>query len=79
MKQIVLSIALVGGLLSGCNSVKTEKDLNPKPNILFLLADDMGYGELGCYGQETIKTPVLDDLALQGMRFTDFYAGNAAC
>ena len=49
------------------------------PNIIFILADDMGYGELGCYGQETIKTPVLDNLAKQGIRFTDFYAGNAVC
>jgi arylsulfatase A-like enzyme len=49
------------------------------PNILLLLADDMGYGELGCYGQEKIQTPFLDSLAKQGMRFTDFYAGNAVC
>ena len=49
------------------------------PNIVILLADDLGYGELGCYGQEWIKTPHLDQLAKQGMRFTDFYAGNAVC
>ena len=47
------------------------------PNILFLLADDLGYGELGCYGQKVIQTPVLDKLASQGMRFTQFYAGNS--
>ena len=50
-----------------------------KPNILFLLADDMGYGEPGCYGQEIIRTPVIDNLAENGMRFTDFYAGNTVC
>ena len=50
-----------------------------KPNIIFLLADDMGYGELGSYGQKEIKTPFLDSLAAQGMRFTDFYAGTAVC
>ena len=50
-----------------------------KPNIVFLLADDMGYGELGSYGQKEIKTPFLDSLATQGMRFTDFYAGTAVC
>ncbi len=49
------------------------------PNILFLLADDMGYGELGCYGQEVIQTPVLDGLAKKGMRFTDFYGGTSVC
>jgi len=57
-----------------------QQTSNPEEtNILFLLADDLGYGELGSYGQETIKTPVLDDLAKQGMRFTYFYSGNAVC
>lgn len=50
-----------------------------KPNILILLADDMGYGELGCYGQEIIKTPTIDSLAEKGVRFTDFYAGTSVC
>ena len=50
-----------------------------KPNILLLLADDLGYGELGCYGQKIVRTPTIDRLANQGMRFTDFYAGNAVC
>ena len=49
------------------------------PNILLLVADDLGYGELGAYGQEVIETPTLDRLASQGLRFTDFYAGNAVC
>lgn len=56
-----------------------EKYTGKKPNIIFLLADDMGYGELGCYGQKEIKTPFLDSLASKGMRFTDFYAGTAVC
>ena len=50
-----------------------------KPNIIFIMADDLGYGDLGCYGQTKIKTPELDKLAKQGMRFTDFYAGTAVC
>jgi arylsulfatase A-like enzyme len=45
------------------------------PNILFILADDLGYGDLGCYGNKVIRTPVIDGLAAQGMRFTDCYAG----
>src|SRR6516165_8886252 len=49
------------------------------PNIVFILADDLGYGELGCYGQKKIKTPRLDRLAAEGMRFTQHYAGNAVC
>lgn len=50
-----------------------------KPNIVFLLADDLGYGELGSYGQKVIETPFLDKVANEGMRFTDFYAGTAVC
>src|SRR6516225_7402882 len=50
-----------------------------KPNIIFILADDLGYGDLGCYGQTKIKTPNLDKLAAEGMRFTDFYAGSTVC
>ena len=59
-------------------SSKKEADV-VKPNIVLLLADDLGYGELGSYGQQMIKTPVLDSLANRGMLFTDFYAGNAVC
>jgi len=51
----------------------------PKPNIVFILADDLGYGELGSYGQTQIETPHLDRLAAEGMRFTQFYAGSTVC
>jgi uncharacterized sulfatase len=50
-----------------------------KPNIIFLLADDLGYGDLGCYGQKRIKTPNIDRMADQGMRFTDAYSGAPVC
>ncbi|MFO0824524.1 MAG: arylsulfatase [Gemmataceae bacterium] len=49
------------------------------PNIVFILADDLGTHELGCYGQKQIKTPNIDKLAENGMKFTHFYAGNAVC
>jgi arylsulfatase A len=49
------------------------------PNIVFILADDLGYGDLGCYGQEKIRTPRIDRLAAEGMRLTRHYAGNAVC
>lgn len=49
------------------------------PNIIFILADDLGWGDLGCYGQEQVRTPNLDRLAAQGMRFTHAYAGGAVC
>jgi len=51
----------------------------PKPNIVFILADDLGYGDLGCYGQQKIRTPNLDRMAAEGMRFTQFYAGCPVC
>jgi arylsulfatase A-like enzyme len=50
-----------------------------KPNVVFILADDLGYGDLGCYGQEKIKTPNVDRLAREGMRFTQCYAGSTVC
>ena len=50
-----------------------------KPNIIFILADDLGYGDVGCYGQKTIKTPSLDRMAREGMRFTQCYAGSTVC
>jgi arylsulfatase A-like enzyme len=50
-----------------------------KPNIVLVIADDLGYGDLGCYGQKTIKTPVLDKLAAGGVRFTQHYSGSTVC
>ena len=49
------------------------------PNIVFILADDLGYGDLGCYGQKRIKTPNIDRMAAEGIRFTDAYAGSTVC
>lgn len=48
-----------------------------KPNIIYILADDLGYGDLGCYGQQRIETPNIDRLAREGMRFTNHYSGQA--
>ncbi len=50
-----------------------------KPNIIYIMADDLGYGEVGCYGQEKIKTPRIDRLATEGTRFTQYYAGCTVC
>src|SRR5437660_1411036 len=50
-----------------------------RPNIVFILADDLGYGDLGCYGQKEIRTPSLDRLAAEGVRFTQCYAGDTVC
>jgi arylsulfatase A-like enzyme len=51
----------------------------PRPNIVFLLADDMGYGDVGCYGQAKIKTPHIDRMAVDGIRFTQAYGGCTVC
>lgn len=50
-----------------------------RPNMIFIMADDLGYGDLGCYGQQLIQTPNIDRLAAEGMRFTDYYAGSTVC
>ena len=50
-----------------------------RPNVVFIIADDLGYAELGCYGQEKIRTPHIDRMAAEGMRLTDHYCGNPVC
>ena len=49
------------------------------PNIIYIMVDDLGYGDPGCYGQKVIRTPHIDRLARDGMRFTDHYAGHTVC
>ncbi|MCC9656566.1 arylsulfatase [Rhodopirellula sp. JC737] len=65
------------------SSVVVSNPLNAQettpPNIVLIVADDLGYGELGCYGQEKIRTPRLDQLAAEGIKLTNFYSGNAVC
>ena len=70
----LFAVLLLG---SGCAGNKEEK--TEQPNIVFIMADDLGYGELGCYGQEKIQTPNIDRLAAQGMKFTNFYSGAPVC
>ena len=59
--------------------VATTKTQQQRPNIIYILADDLGYGDLGCYGQEKIETPNIDALAKNGMRFTQHYSGSPVC
>ncbi len=56
-----------------------EESKPRSPNIIFILADDLGYGDLGCYGQKQIQTPNIDKLAKEGLRFTQCYAGSTVC
>lgn len=72
-------IALAVSLVVGTGSAAQNAAGGKKPNIIFILADDLGYGDLGCYGQQKIKTPHLDRMAREGKRFTQFYAGSTVC
>src|SRR5512139_2875187 len=78
-------LLLVGATAPGPNAGAARdasfQDLTPavRPNIVFVLADDLGWGELGAYGQKKIRTPSIDRLSAEGMRFTRHYAGNAVC
>lgn len=66
--------------LSSSDSASEPFEFGGKsPNIILIVADDLGYGDLGCYGQESIKTPNIDALATDGMKFTNFYAGSTVC
>jgi len=68
-----------GALVAGCHVGGRRGAAVDRPNIIFILADDLGYGDLGCYGQQTIQTPNLDRMAAEGMIFTDHYAGSTVC
>lgn len=71
---LALAAALLLNAITAVAAVADEK-----PNIVFIFADDLGYNHLSSYGAPKIKTPVLDELAAEGMRFTDFYAGASVC
>src|SRR5687768_6523793 len=73
---------LLAGLAIALITVDLERLLaaeSAKLNVVFILADDLGWGELGCYGQQKIPTPNIDRLAAQGMRFTQHYSGAPVC
>ena len=67
------ALLTAGGALAGC----AQKQEAPQPNVVFILADDLGWGDLGCYGQQLIETPNIDALARAGVRFTQCYSGTA--
>ncbi|MBH54572.1 MAG: arylsulfatase [Opitutaceae bacterium] len=78
--RILLLLYLILSLfaMAGCSSPSSRKSERP-PNIIYILADDMGYGDLGCWGQQRFDTPHIDALASGGMRFTQHYSGSTVC
>tara|TARA_B100000900_G_scaffold261158_1_gene222608 strand:- start:1738 stop:3249 length:1512 start_codon:yes stop_codon:yes gene_type:complete len=66
-------------LISVVTILQIQPVYSEKPNIVYILADDLGYNELGCYGQDTIETPNIDALAANGIRFTQHYSGSPVC
>jgi arylsulfatase len=65
--------------LAWASTFEGAEPTSSRPNVIFVLADDLGWGDLGCYGQQRISTPSIDQLAKEGLRFTQAYAGNAVC
>ena len=74
MKPFLILI-LAAFLIISCDS----KESRDKPNVIYLLFDDLGYGDFSCYGQDKLETPNIDRLAREGMRFTQHYSGNTVC
>lgn len=76
----LLIAAVVLSMMSGQTIASAERRARrSKPNVILILADDLGYGDLGSYGQKFFKTPNLDRMAREGLRFTQFYAGSPVC
>lgn len=73
-----IAITLLALVISGTSTAQQQKNYK-QPNIIFILADDLGYGEIGCYGQQKIETPNIDRLAKNGLQFTQFYSGSSVC
>ena len=78
-RSLVLLLLIVGCKENPKTNDEAEKSESENPNIVFIYVDDMGYGDLSCYGQKTLKTPNIDKLASEGMLFTQHYAGSTVC
>lgn len=72
--RMILCLLILGAAFSSSTEAAESR-----PNIIYIMVDDLGYGDLGCYGQRVIQTPNLDRMAEEGMRFTDHYAGHTVC
>ncbi len=80
--RLILLWGLLICLVSACQPTSEDAQAEAKPrlpNVIYILTDDMGYGDVGCFGQKTLQTPHIDQLAQEGMRFTQHYAGATVC
>ena len=83
-RQFIKVLGLAAGALAlpgctGSRELNTGKPSSKKPNFVIIFCDDMGYGDLGCYGHPTIRTPNLDQMAAEGQKWTNFYVGASVC
>lgn len=88
--SVPIKVVIISLLFTACNFINKKDKLDcealnqvvvnqKQPNIIYILADDLGYGDLSCYGQEKFKTPNIDKLASQGVLFTQHYSGSTVC
>lgn len=75
----IKKVLFISCILLDLGMVACAQDLPEKPSIVYIMADDLGYGDLGCYGQAEFATPRIDQMAVEGMRFTQHYAGATVC
>ena len=76
-RKILFTFIVATGSLPTC--ISQDRESPEAPNVIYVMADDLGYGDLSCFGQKEIQTPNLDQMASEGMRFTDHYAGHTVC
>src|SRR6185436_12353524 len=75
----LIPIAIAGGLIALTGARTLQSPQPSRPNVIIILADDMGWGDLGCYGNPKFKTPNIDRMAKEGSRLTDFYSTCPYC
>lgn len=78
LRRVTTAVLLLMAVAITCTQPLAAQE-SGRPNVVFILADDLGYRELGCFGQKLIKTPRIDSLAADGMKLTQHYSGNAVC
>jgi arylsulfatase A-like enzyme len=80
MLHRIVALFVLAIVVSTSSAVLNAADAKPaRPNIIYIMVDDLGYGDLGCFGQKVVKTPNIDKLAIEGRKFTDHYAGHTVC